>query len=253
MTAAEFLALARRAGVAPGVSVLDLCCGVAGPGLFITRELGCTYLGVDADPTSVALARDRARSAGLAARFEVARIPPVPHGRFDVVLLLETLLAFRNKQSLLRGVSSALPVGGRFAFTVEEGAPLTDVERHQMPNSHTVWPIPLSDLLSGLQAVGLRVRWQVDVSRSHEATVGALVEAYAAAVARPEGASVPDPLVQLLASHRLWSEWLRAGRVRKFAFVAEKVGVDVNARGPRVRREDAHRARRRAARGHQRH
>ncbi len=225
MTAAEFLSLARRAGVAPGVSVLDLCCGVAGPGLFITRELGCTYLGVDADPTSVALARDRARAAGLAARFEVARIPPLPHGRFDVVLLLETLLAFRDKQSLLREVSSALPVGGRFALTVEEGAPLTDAERHQMPNSDTVWPIPLSELLSGLEAVGLRVRWQADVSRSHEATVDAFVEAYAAAVAGRAGAPVPDPLGELLASHRLWSEWLREGRVRKFAFVAEKVGL----------------------------
>ena len=29
-------------------------------------------------------------------------------------------------------------------------------------------------------------------------------------------------LDELLAAHRLWSEWLRDGRVRKFAFVAEK-------------------------------
>ena len=47
MLAGEIRALAVEAGIAPGVSVLDLCCGVAGPGRFITRELGCTYLGVD--------------------------------------------------------------------------------------------------------------------------------------------------------------------------------------------------------------
>jgi hypothetical protein len=29
-------------------------------------------------------------------------------------------------------------------------------------------------------------------------------------------------LDELLAAHRLWSEWLREGRVRKIAFVAEK-------------------------------
>jgi sarcosine/dimethylglycine N-methyltransferase len=29
-------------------------------------------------------------------------------------------------------------------------------------------------------------------------------------------------LEELLAAHRLWSDWLRTGRVRKFAFVAEK-------------------------------
>jgi hypothetical protein len=37
MRASEILALAGRAGIEPGVSVLDLCCGIAGPGRFITR------------------------------------------------------------------------------------------------------------------------------------------------------------------------------------------------------------------------
>ena len=41
MGAGEILALAHQAGVTPGDSVLDLCCGVAGPGRFITREFGC--------------------------------------------------------------------------------------------------------------------------------------------------------------------------------------------------------------------
>ena len=31
MTASEIRALAARAGIGPGVSVLDLCCGVGGP------------------------------------------------------------------------------------------------------------------------------------------------------------------------------------------------------------------------------
>src|SRR5437764_10639308 len=45
MRAAEILALARRADIGSWASVLDLCCGVAGPGRFITAELGCSYLG----------------------------------------------------------------------------------------------------------------------------------------------------------------------------------------------------------------
>ncbi|HET6547912.1 MAG TPA: hypothetical protein VFG79_05635, partial [Solirubrobacter sp.] len=47
MTAAEIRALAVQAGIGPGVGVLDLCCGIAGPGRFLARELGCAYLGVD--------------------------------------------------------------------------------------------------------------------------------------------------------------------------------------------------------------
>jgi len=40
MVASEIRELATVAGIRPGTTVLDLCCGVAGPGRFITRELG---------------------------------------------------------------------------------------------------------------------------------------------------------------------------------------------------------------------
>ncbi len=79
MRAGEIRALAARAGIAPGVSVLDLCCGVAGPGRFITRELGCSYLGVDLSSSAIDIARARARD--LPCRFEVSRIPRSLPGR----------------------------------------------------------------------------------------------------------------------------------------------------------------------------
>src|SRR5215218_9032694 len=70
MTAGEILALAVQAGVGPAVGVLDLCCGTAGPGRFLTRELGCVYLGVDASASAVAIARHRA--GDVPCRFAVA-------------------------------------------------------------------------------------------------------------------------------------------------------------------------------------
>ena len=39
MTAGEIRELAVQAGIGPGVTVLDLCCGVAGPGRFLVQEL----------------------------------------------------------------------------------------------------------------------------------------------------------------------------------------------------------------------
>jgi SAM-dependent methyltransferase len=221
VSASEILSLARRAGIAPGESVLDLCCGVAGPGLFITRELGCDYVGVDASPRAIAQARQRAARLELDARFAVARVPPVPSGRFEVVLLLETMLAFRDKQSLLREISSALTKRGRFAFTVEEGQPLTRAERNVMPGSDTVWLTTLPDLLSNLEGAGLGVRWRGEWGSTHRGTVDALAGAYAAIdIGAGPGRDTVDDLV---ASHRLWGEWLKEGRVRKFAIVAEKV------------------------------
>jgi SAM-dependent methyltransferase len=220
MSAAEIRALAGGAGIAPGVSVLDLCCGIGGPGRFITRELGCTYLGVDFSSSALDIAR--ARAGDLPCRFELARIPPIPPGPFDVVLLFETMLAFPEKEPLLRDVSRALGPGGRFAFTVEEGLPLTESERERMPDADTVWLTPLGEMLTCLERVGLRVRWQEDWSRSHYAVAGSLINAFAAdatAIAEQIGHKA---LEELLAAHRLWSDWLREGRVRKIALVAEK-------------------------------
>src|SRR4051794_8116688 len=99
MTATEIRALGQRAGIGPGVAVLDLCCGVAGPGRFLTRELGCASLGVAASASAIELARERGRD--LACRFAVAAIPPLPPVSVDVVLLLETMLAFEDKDALV--------------------------------------------------------------------------------------------------------------------------------------------------------
>jgi SAM-dependent methyltransferase len=220
MTAGEIHTLALRAGVGPGVTVLDLCCGVAGPGRFLTRELDCDYLGVDASASAVALARERA--GDLPCRFAVARIPPLPDGVFDVVLLLETLLAFADKDALVSATAAALRPGGRFAFTVEEGPPLTTAERTAMPDADTVWLTSLDGLVAALERAGFTVTSIEDHSAAHRATAQALTDAFAAdavAIAAQIGRRALD---ELLAAHRLWVDWLGDGRVRKLALVADR-------------------------------
>jgi SAM-dependent methyltransferase len=220
MGAGGIRALAQNAGIAPGVSVLDLCCGIAGPGRFITQELGCDYLGVDYSAGAIDIARQRA--GDLPCRFEVARIPPIPPGPFDVVLLLETMLAFAEQEPLLREVSRALTAGGRFAFTIEAGLPLTGAEREQMPDADTVWLVPFDEMLASLDRVGLVVRRQEDCTRSHAAMAESLTEAFAADAVDIAAEIGDEALEELLSAHRLWSDWLRTGRVRKIALVAEK-------------------------------
>ena len=217
MTAGEILALAAQAGIGPGTSVLDVCCGVGGPGRLIARELGCAYLGVDASPSAVALAREAAAGA---CRFAVAHVPPLPAGPFDVVLLLETMLAFEDKDVLLHAVAAALAPGGRFAFTLEAGAPLTAAERAAMPDADTVWLTPLEELTASLERAGLEVSFQQDHSRAHRATAQALLDAFSAdaeAIAAHVGTRA---LEDLLAAHRLWIRMLDERRVRKLALVA---------------------------------
>jgi len=61
-----------------------------------------------------------------------------------------------------------------------------------------------------------------ECSRPHRVMVDSLIDAFAteqSAIAARLGRRALD---ELLAAHRLWSDWLWKGRVRKFAFVAEK-------------------------------
>jgi SAM-dependent methyltransferase len=223
MTAGEIRALAAQAGIGPGITVLDLCCGIAGPGRLLTKEVGCAYLGVDASASAVAIARERA--GDLPCRFAIAQIPPLPAGPFDVVLLLETMLAFEDKDALVREIAAALAPGARFAFTLEEGRALTAAERAAMPSADTVWLTPLDEMATSLERAGLFVTWQEDHSRAHCSVAQALAAAFAAdagAIAAQIGRRALD---DLLAAHRLWIEWLQEGRVRKFALVAERADL----------------------------
>jgi SAM-dependent methyltransferase len=224
MTAGEIRALAVQVGIGPGVTVLDLCCGIAGPGRFLTRELGCTYLGVDASANAVAIARERA--SDLPCRFATTRVPPLPAGSFDVVLLLETMLAFQDKDALVRAIAATLRPGGRLALTLEEGPPLTTAERAAMPDADTVWPTPLDEIAKFLERAGLAVTLQEDRSRAHLAMARALADAFAADAGNIAAQIGRQALDELLAAHRLWIEWLAEGRVRKLALVAERAYSD---------------------------
>ena len=220
MTAGEIRALARRAGIGPGVAVLDVCCGVGGPGRLLMRELGCDYLGVDFSATAVAIARERAGE--LPGRFEIARVPPLPDGRFDVVLLLEAMLAIEDKDALVHEVAEVLRPGGRFVFTLEDGSSLSEAECEAMPDPETVWLSQVEEVAGSLERAGLAVTRVDDHSRAHRTTAQALMDAYSA-YAEEIAAQIGDrALDDLLAAHRLWIRWLDEERVRKLAVVAER-------------------------------
>jgi SAM-dependent methyltransferase len=220
MSAAEIRSLAGRAGIGPEDRVLDLCCGVAGPGRLVAAETGCCYLGVDLDPGAVAAARLAAGDLPLT--FEVGRVPPIPPGPFDAVLLLETLLAFRDKRPLLAAVAAALRPGGRFALTVEEGEPLTPAERAAMPAADTVWPVPLPDLVDLLEQQRLGIASVEECSESHRRTATALADAFEADAVAISARIGQRTLDDLVVGHRLWAEWLATGRIRKQSVVAER-------------------------------
>ena len=151
MTASEIRALAAQAGIAPGSRCWTCAAGLPAP--------GGSSRGSWAAPTWVSTpARARCHSARARGRPALplrGRTDPAPPGRpFDVVLLLETMLAFEDKDALVREISAALGPGGRFAFTLEEGQPLTAAERAAMPDADTVWLTPLDEMAASLERAG---------------------------------------------------------------------------------------------------
>jgi hypothetical protein len=91
-----------------------------------------------------------------------------------------------------------------------------------MPDADTVWLTPLDEMHKVLLQAGLVVRWQEDWSPSHRAVAESLIDAFAADAADIAARIGRRALDELLAAHRLWSEWLATGRVRKIALVAER-------------------------------
>lgn len=227
MTATEMLALARAAGVGRGTRVLDLCCGSGEPGLYLVQETGCHLVGLDLCEPGLRKAQRRAASAWLvgSAHFLVADATRLPLGtQFDVVLLLETALAFQDKPRLLRGIGRLLRPKGRLALTVEEGFPLSNEERRGVPGGDGIWLVEYRPFLALIESLGFRVKHCEDRTRAHADLASQLARSFRQhrdRLAAELGAAMCEDLV---AAHIRWAEWLTTRRVRKLALIAEHTG-----------------------------
>ena len=91
-----------------------------------------------------------------------------------------------------------------------------------MPDADTVWLTPLAEMLASFYDAGLIVVWQEDCSLSHGVQADSLIAAFTADAPNIAEQIGDRALKELLTAHRLWSDWLKNGRVRKLALVAEK-------------------------------
>lgn len=109
----------RRAGIGPGMRVLDVGCGVGDVSLIAAALVGPSGLVVGVDRSAVALdtARQRMMRAGIGnVRFEEANIDDLADGAFDAVIGRFILMHLPDPTaSLLRLVRTLRP-GGVLAF-----------------------------------------------------------------------------------------------------------------------------------------
>jgi SAM-dependent methyltransferase len=111
--------LAKLAGVAAGMSVLDVGSGVGGPARYLAATCGCRVTGVDLSAPFVDAARYLTERTGQGAQvtFETASALELPFeaGRFDVALLQHVAMNVSERARLYREIHRVLKRGGRFA------------------------------------------------------------------------------------------------------------------------------------------
>lgn len=111
--------LAAQLALGPGVSLLDLGCGLGGPARYFAREHGCTVVGVDLTAEYVevaAMLTRRVGPAGVAFRVASATDLPFADGCFDVVTLLHVGMNIPDKGSLCAEAARVLKPGGVMAI-----------------------------------------------------------------------------------------------------------------------------------------
>ncbi|MBI2207079.1 MAG: methyltransferase domain-containing protein [Candidatus Rokubacteria bacterium] len=130
-------ALATRAALGPGMRVLDLCAGLAGPARFIASRRGCRVVALELHAGRAAGAARLTRAVGLERLVRIvrgdARRLPFRRARFDACISEEALLHIEDKAAVLADVRRVLVPGGRLAFTDWIAHPrLADRERARL-------------------------------------------------------------------------------------------------------------------------
>lgn len=113
--------MTERLKIGAGSHVLDVGCGVGGPGVRIARLTGARVTGISISQKQVRLANSLAESAGLAERavFHEANAMelPFPAQSFDAAIALESIIHMPDRGQVLTQISRALRPGGRLVLT----------------------------------------------------------------------------------------------------------------------------------------
>jgi ubiquinone/menaquinone biosynthesis C-methylase UbiE len=130
-------ALARRAGLVPGMAVLDVCAGLAGPARFLAHRFGVHVTGVDLTHSRCAAGSRLTALVGLSRRVRLLRADaqdlPFRPRVFDAAISQEGLLHVPDKGAVLAECARVLKPGGRLAFSDWIAHPrLEDNERRRL-------------------------------------------------------------------------------------------------------------------------
>lgn len=113
--------LARRAAIAPGMAVLDVCAGLGGPARFLAHRFGARVTGVDLTHSRCAAGVRLTALVRLSPLVRLlradAQVLPFRAAAFDAAVSQEGLLHVPDKAAVLAECARVLKPGARLAFS----------------------------------------------------------------------------------------------------------------------------------------
>jgi len=168
--------LAARLGLRPGMTAIDLGCGVGGPMRAIARFSGAEIIGINNNEYQIRRGEKHTRDAGLGdhCRFLKADFMALPLGdaSLDAAYAIEATCHAPDKLALFKEIARVLRPGARFAgyeWCLTGRYDASDAEHRAIKKGieegnalPDIWPT--QGVVSALRGAGLRVIESVDLA-----------------------------------------------------------------------------------------
>ena len=140
-------------------TLLDLGCGIGGPGRFLVDRFGCSIVGVDLLPLRVELAQSLTEMTGMAGRISYRVADATDLGlsdqSFAQVWMLDVSMHIRNKRALFAEIARVLRPNGLLVMHEQTG-PLPPAMRPVMRQAPYIAP-SLPQLIRYVEDAELRM------------------------------------------------------------------------------------------------
>jgi ubiquinone/menaquinone biosynthesis C-methylase UbiE len=156
--------LLKLCQIRPGISVLDIGCGVGATSCFLAKQYGCQVVGIDLRSEMILRAREKAKTAGVEGRvsFRVTDAQNLPFASesFDLIISESVATFIEDKKSLVTEYARVTKQRGFVGLNEEiwvKSPPSSDYKEFMRKQMDVEPEIPLlKDWEAYLQAAGLQ-------------------------------------------------------------------------------------------------